>query len=212
MKDVEIVAICDQSIARMEEACNIIREKGRPTPMMTTNYRDIIRHPSIDAVIIMIGWKNRPRMAMESMRAGKYTAIEVGCADTLQECYDLVSTYEETGIPVMMLENCCYGRREMLVLNMVKQGLFGDIVHCTGGYHHYLNDVLIHPVSPTLENRPEQCGERRNRSQDPQQCNRRDTRIDEHVRDGHCRMVFIRKIGIAILAENHGHAVYDPYR
>ncbi|MBE6637385.1 MAG: Gfo/Idh/MocA family oxidoreductase [Ruminococcaceae bacterium] len=143
MKDVEIVAICDQSVARMEEACNFICEKGRPTPMMTTNYRDIIQHPSIDAVIIMIGWKNRPRIAMESMRAGKYTAIEVGCADTLQECYDLVSTYEETGIPVMMLENCCYGRREMMVLNMVKQGLFGEIVHCTGGYHHYLNEVEL---------------------------------------------------------------------
>lgn len=143
MKDVEIVAICDQSVTRMEEACNAIREKGRPVPMMTTNYQDIINHPSIDAVIIMIGWKNRPKMAMESMRAGKYTAIEVGCADTLQECYDLVSTYEETGIPVMMLENCCYGRREMMVLNMVKQGLFGDIVHCTGGYHHYLNEVEL---------------------------------------------------------------------
>jgi hypothetical protein len=74
------------------------------------------------------------------MRAGKYTAIEVGVADNLEECFELVRVHEETGVPVMMLENCCYGRREMMMLNMVKKGLFGEVVHCTGGYHHYLPD------------------------------------------------------------------------
>ena len=91
----------------------------------------------------MTGWSGRPQLATEAMRAGKYTAIEVGCADTLQECWDLVDTYEETGVPVMMLENACYGRRELAVLNMVKQGLFGEIVHCTGAYAHYLNEVEL---------------------------------------------------------------------
>jgi hypothetical protein len=43
----------------------------------------------------------------------------------------------------MMLENCCYGRRELAVLNLVKQGLFGETVHATGGYMHYLNDVEL---------------------------------------------------------------------
>ena len=80
---------------------------------------------------------------MDSMRAGKYTAIEVGCASTLDECFALVDTYEETGTPLMMLENCCYGRRELMVLNMVKQGLFGELVHCSGGYLHYLNEVEL---------------------------------------------------------------------
>jgi len=82
-------------------------------------------------------------MAIEAMRAGKYVAIEVGCAETIDSCFDLVNAYEETKIPVMMLENCCYGRREMMVLNMVKQGLFGELVYCTGGYHHYLNECEL---------------------------------------------------------------------
>lgn len=47
----------------------------------------------------------------------------------------------------MMLENCCYGRREMMLLNMVKEGLFGELVHCTGGYHHYLTvEELFRPT------------------------------------------------------------------
>lgn len=146
MKDVDIVAICDLSEQRLERARDIILAEGKPAPIMTTDYREVINNPEIDAVFIMTPWFGRPEMAMESMRAGKYTAIEVGCAENLQLCYDLVKTYEETGVPVMMLENCCYGRREMMVLNMVKQGLFGEIVHCTGGYHHYLNDAELFKV------------------------------------------------------------------
>ena len=84
----------------------------------------------IDAVVIMTGWSGRPQLAMEAMRAGKYTAIEVGCADNLQECWDLVDTYEQTGVPLMMLENDCYFRRNLMALNMAQQGVFGEIVHC----------------------------------------------------------------------------------
>ena len=127
----------------MKEAAELIKENMGTEPIMTKDYRDILSDPEIDAVFIMSGWGGRPEMAIEFMKAGKYTAIEVGCAENLDVCFELVKTYEETGVPVMMLENCCYGRREMMVLNMVKQGLFGELVHCTGGYHHYLNDVEL---------------------------------------------------------------------
>jgi hypothetical protein len=143
MEDIEISMICDLSTERMENARKLIADEMHTEPAMTTDYHDILNDPTIDAVFIMTGWSGRPEMAMEAMRAGKYTGIEVGCADNLQLCFDLVKTYEETGVPVMMLENCCYGRREMMVLNMVKQGLFGELVHCTGGYHHYLNEVEL---------------------------------------------------------------------
>ncbi len=143
MKDIEISYVCDFSNSRMEKAAELIRENMGANPKMTKDYKEILRDESIDAVFIMTGWGGRPEIAIEAMRAGKYVAIEVGCAENLQVCFDLVAAYEETKMPVMMLENCCYGRREMMVLNMVKQGLFGEIVHCTGGYHHYLNEVEL---------------------------------------------------------------------
>lgn len=143
MKDVEITAISDLSDSRLEEARKIVVENSGHEPILAKDYHEIINNPDIDAVIIMIGWSGRPQMAMESLRAGKYTAIEVGCADNLQECFDMIKAYEETGIPLMMLENCCYGRREMMLLNIVKQGLFGELVHCTGGYQHYLNEMEL---------------------------------------------------------------------
>ena len=140
MPDVEIVTLSDLSELRLEEGKKRLLEKGCPEPKLTKDYREIINDPTLDAVVVMTGWSGRPAIAIESMRAGKYTAIEVGCADGLSECYDLIRTYEETGSPLMMLENCCYGRREMMLLRMVREGLFGELVHCTGGYQHYLND------------------------------------------------------------------------
>lgn len=143
MCDVEVSVICDLSQKRLERARDIVMENGGYEPRLTTNYKDVISDPSLDAIVIMIGWSGRPQMAMEAMRAGKYTAIEVGCADSLEECYDLIRTYEKTGAPLMMLENACYCRRELMALNMAEQGLLGELVHCTGGYHHYLNDVEL---------------------------------------------------------------------
>jgi len=143
MTDVEVVYLCDLSEERVEKCKAIVEENGGYTPKTTLDYHDVLNDPEVDAVVIMTGWSGRPGLAIESMKAGKYTAIEVGCADTLDECFNLVQTYEDTGVPVMMLENCCYGRREMLVLNMVKQGLFGELLHCTGGYQHYLPDMEL---------------------------------------------------------------------
>ena len=140
MHDVEITAICDIDEVALERGLNITREKGRPDPILTKNYQDLLDNPDIDAIIIMTPWLGRVDMAIEAMRAGKYVGIEVGSAYDLQECFNLVETYEETKIPVMMLENCCYGRKEMMALNVSEQGLFGEIVHCDGAYGHHLED------------------------------------------------------------------------
>jgi len=143
MDDVEISVLCEISDERVAMAKEVFNENQKPVPKITDRYDDIIDDPEIDAVVIMTGWDSRPELAKKAMLAGKYTAIEVGCSDTLDECFQLIDVYEKTGTPLMMLENCCYGRREMLALNLVKQGLLGELVHCTGAYSHYLNSVEL---------------------------------------------------------------------
>ena len=76
------------------------------------------------------------------MKASKPVGVEVGGAYSVEQCWELVYAYEQTKTPVMLLENCCYDRRELMVLNMVRQGLFGEIVHCEGGYCHDLRDEI----------------------------------------------------------------------
>ncbi|MBR2930465.1 MAG: Gfo/Idh/MocA family oxidoreductase [Clostridia bacterium] len=140
MKDVEVKYVCDLDDSRLEEARAGVLERSGHEPIMIKDYHEILRDPEVDAVYVMIGWTGRPEMAIECMEAGKYTAVEVGCADNLDECFALVEAYERTGSPVMMLENCCYDRREMVTYNIVDQGLLGEIVHCTGAYMHNLNE------------------------------------------------------------------------
>ena len=143
MSDVDIAVICDSSEKCLEKGIKILTDEGRPAPVRYTDYDKMLEECDVDAVIIMTGWDLRPEMAKKAMLKGKYTAIEVGCSQTLEECFELIDVYEKTGTPLMMLENCCYGRREMMALNIVKQGLFGEIVHCTGAYAHYLNDCEL---------------------------------------------------------------------
>lgn len=144
MNDVEIAYLCDLHETRIDHAVKeCFTDLGKPAPAVTTDYREILRDESVDAVVIMTEWAGHAPIATEAALAGKYVAVEVGCAYSLQECFDLVAASEKTGAPVMMLENCCYGRREMMALRMVKEGLFGEIVHCVGGYHHYLPDCEL---------------------------------------------------------------------
>ncbi len=140
MPDVEVAVLCDLHEHFLDKGQEVLKENGGYEAKLTTNADEIFADPTIDAVIIMTGWNDRIDLVIKSMRAGKYTGFEVGCAINLDECYTLLEAYKETKMPAMMLENCCYGRREMMALNLAEQGLFGEIVHCEGGYHHYLTE------------------------------------------------------------------------
>lgn len=142
MEDVRIAAVCDRYEDRVAEAvARIERERGT-APGGTTDYRALLSREDIEAVVILTSWQTHIPFAIEAMKAGKIVAMEVGGATSLQECWDLVRTSERTGVPVMLLENCCYGSTEMALLRMVRTGLFGELVHCQGGYLHDLRDEV----------------------------------------------------------------------
>lgn len=136
--DVEVCAVCDLYTDRVEDAFNKVKEKCGNEPVKLQDYRDVLKMPDVKAVLISAAWEAHADIAVDSMRAKKWTALEVGGAYDISDCQKLVDTYEETKTPFMFLENCCYGRREMMCLNMAKTGVFGEIVHCDGAYMHDL--------------------------------------------------------------------------
>jgi len=77
------------------------------------------------------------------MKAGKYAATEVPAAITVEQCWELVNTSEQTGMPCMMLENDCFGRGALMALNLVEQGVLGELIHCEGGYDHDIRAGLL---------------------------------------------------------------------
>ncbi|MEP3838505.1 MAG: Gfo/Idh/MocA family oxidoreductase [Algibacter sp.] len=143
--DVVITAICDIDVARTNLVVDKIISKGGKKPLVfgknEYDYKNLLELDNVDAVIISTPWLWHTRMAKDTMRAGKYTGLEVSAANTMEECWDLVNTHEETGTHLMILENVNYRRDVMAVLNMVKQNVFGELIHFRCGYQHDLRAV-----------------------------------------------------------------------
>jgi predicted dehydrogenase len=145
--DVEIVAVCDTQERSLKICREYIAKKGRPAATEYTGgidaYKKLLDRKDIDAVIIATPWEFHHPQAIDAMKAGKYVGCEVIAGITMDHHWDIVHTSEQTGIPYMTLENVCYRRDVMAVLNMVRQGLFGEMIHIEGGYQHNLRDVLF---------------------------------------------------------------------
>ena len=144
MDDVEVAAACDLFEDRALNAKKVAEEhyQGKKTVEAFTDYRRLLERPDIDCVLITSSWDAHAYLAVAAMNAGKYAAVECGGACSIDECWQLVRTYERTGVPCMFLENCCYGHEEMTLLRMIKDGRFGELIHCEGGYQHDLRDEV----------------------------------------------------------------------
>lgn len=141
-KDVfEIVGVCDPYQDRREDAARLIAERCGSRPATYADAKALLA-ADIEAVIIMSAWESHIDIAVNAMRAGKYVGLEVGGAYSVNDCWRLVRAYEETGTPCMLLENCCYGKRELMALRMAREGVLGEIVHCAGGYQHDLRQEI----------------------------------------------------------------------
>ena len=137
-----VTAVCDLYEDRAQQAAEDLAAAGQPRPYVTTDYHEVLTRQDVDAVLVFAAWEAHIPVAIDAMRAGKAAAVEVGGAYTLEQCFDLVRTQEETGQPFMYLENCNYGKRELMVLRMLREGLFGTPVHCEGGYCHDLREEV----------------------------------------------------------------------
>ena len=147
----QVTAICDLNTERIEKICNIFKANSLVVPAAYTDYKKLIADPEVQAVLIPTSWNSQLAIAADVMKAGKYAAIEVGGAASLDELWQLVHNSENFGGKCMMLENCCYGRNELMVLNMVRQGLLGEIVHCSCGYEHDIAYELVDENGCTSE-------------------------------------------------------------
>ncbi len=143
--DVDVVAICDVDQRMIDRSKDLIKKARKPMPAVIMDgpygYRKMLENKDIDAVIIATPWEWHTIMCLDAMNAKKYVGCEVITGMTIEECWELVHTSERTGMPLMMLENVCYRRDVMAVLNMVRQNVFGEIVHLQGGYQHDLREI-----------------------------------------------------------------------
>lgn len=136
MSGVSVAMICDMRPERIARILSIFDRHQVQRPRACTDHRELIADGEVEAVFVPTSWNSHLKIACDCMKQGKYVGIEVGGASSVQELWHLIEAAQTTGGDCMMLENCCYSRNEMMVLNMVRKGLFGEIVHCSCGYEH----------------------------------------------------------------------------
>jgi predicted dehydrogenase len=158
--DVDLVAICDIDDRMLASAKEAITKSGKSMPEIFTGdkyaWKNLLAKKKLDGVVIATPWEWHKPMVIGALDAGiKYVATEVILGITLEDHWEVVRAAEKHHAHVMMLENVCYRRDVMAVLNMVRQGLFGELIHLQGGYQHDLRDVKfndgIHPYGHGVE-------------------------------------------------------------
>jgi len=142
MAGVQIKAVCDSDTALAERASAIIQDAGHPAPTLYTrgaqDYERLCAEEDVDLVYNATPWERHTAVCITAMENGKHAATEVPAAVTLEQCWQLVETAEKTGKYCFMSENCCYDQTEMMLLNMVRQGLLGEHLYAECGYLHDL--------------------------------------------------------------------------
>ena len=142
----EVVAISDLYEDLAKRSQTAIEKLGKPTPAIyfgsPTKYHEMLARPDIDAVIISTPWEEHAPMVIAAMNAGKHAFVEVPMAFTLKDLWDVVNTSERTGKHCMMMENCNYGREELLFLNLCRLGVLGELLHGEAAYIHELRGQM----------------------------------------------------------------------
>ena len=144
LDEVTVIGLCDHYKDKAETLAGKINEKAGYTPEVFTDHNEMFAamKGKADAVLVSCSWEGHVAVACDAMKAGIAVAMEVGGAQSEEECWKLVDTYEATKTPFMFLENCCFDRDEMLATAVARRGIFGRIMYAHGAYSHDIRDEV----------------------------------------------------------------------
>ena len=148
VEHVKITALCDTVPEKIDIAVKQMRDAGHTyeTARFTGDdhaFEKLVQRDDIDIVYTATPWQWHVPVCLAALKAGKHAATEVPAAYTIEECWKLVDASEKARRHCIMMENCSYGYNELLVLNMVRAGMFGDIKHGGAAYNHDLREILF---------------------------------------------------------------------
>lgn len=167
----QVAAVCDCDAAAAARAAEIVAGRGLAAPRLHTEgemaWEKMLQAGGLDAVIIATPWKWHAPMAVAAMAAGVVPGVEVPCALSVEECWQLVDASEKTGVPCMMLENWSFRPDNLALLNMVRAGLFGQIAHAHCAHSHNCIDHWFFDAETGADRWPAEYLVKFNRDQYP---------------------------------------------
>ena len=142
-----VTAVCDVVKEKALKAQAAVERAGQHPPAIYASgehdFENLLKRDDVDFAYIPTPWEWHVPMAVAAMQNGKHAFVEVPAATTIEDCWKLVDTAEKTRRHCMIMENCCYDYNELLVLNMIRAGLFGDLLYGEGAYLHDLRRLLF---------------------------------------------------------------------
>src|SRR5580704_9337078 len=143
---VQVNAICDSVKEHATHAQEMVEKSGGKKPEIYANgehdYENLCKRSDLDFIYIATPWQWHAPMGIAAMKGGAHAGLEVPAVVTLEECQQIVDVSEKTRRHCMIMENCCYGESELLVMNMVRAGMFGELLHGEGAYIHDLRKIV----------------------------------------------------------------------
>jgi predicted dehydrogenase len=137
IEGVEIRALCDLRPEKAQAAKKMLSGTTHDPDVFTgaDGWKQVCERDDVDLVMITTPWYLHTTMAVYAMQHGKHVATEVPAAGTIEECWRLVETAEQTRKHCLMMENYCYLPFQVMTLNMARQGFFGEVVHGDCAYN-----------------------------------------------------------------------------
>jgi predicted dehydrogenase len=147
IEGVDVLAVCDVDDKALYRAKRWVEAAGQPSPRLygdsKTAFKALCEKETLDCIICCTPWEYHAQMCVAAMKNGKHAVSEVPIIITLEEAWEVVETHEKTGRwATLGLE----GFGDLTLMNMVRKGLLGDVLHAEGGYVHDLRMVKFNPL------------------------------------------------------------------
>jgi hypothetical protein len=150
IEGVKITALSDIDPGKADRGREFVRQYGHDPVIYSggaDEWKKLCERDDVDLVYLCTPWDLHTPQSVYAMEHDKHAATEIPAAQTMEECWQLVETSENTRKHCIMLENVCYDFFEMMTLKMAREGFFGDLIHGEGAYIH---DLMDHNFSKTV--------------------------------------------------------------
>src|SRR5258705_3334714 len=151
---VVVNAVCDIVKEKCLRAGQMIEGVGQKAPAVYCNgerdFENLCSRADLDLIYIATPWEWHVPQILAGLNNGKHVGTEVPAAYTVEDCWKIVDASEKMRRHCLIMENCCYDHSQMMVLNMVRAGLFGELVHGECAYNHDLREILFENANEGL--------------------------------------------------------------
>ena len=146
-----VVAVSDLSLQRLAQV-----ETRYPSIKTTTDYRELLKNPSVDAVVIATPVSSHFDLALESLKAGKHVLVEKPLAASSEQAERLIEEGERRQRILMVDHTFVYTGAVRTIRQMVAGQTLGDIYYYDsvrvnlGLFQHDMNviwDLAVHDLS-----------------------------------------------------------------